>query len=153
VQVADPQVADPQVVAERSAAAMWADDAASQAMGMTLDEVRPGYAQLSMAVRADMVNGHGICHGGFVFALADSAFAFACNSYNRSTVAQGCDIVYVSAARLGDGLVAEAVERTRYGRNGVYDVTVRRARDVDGDVVALFRGRSREIGGTLIPED
>ena len=140
---------DPQLLAERSAAAMWADDAASQALGMTLDEVRPGYARLSMTVRSDMVNGHAICHGGFVFALADSAFAFACNSYNRSAVAQACDIVFVAAVRLDDVLVAEAVERTRYGRNGVYDVTVRR----DGEVVAEFRGRSREIGGTLVSSD
>lgn len=128
---------------------MWADDAASQALGMTLDEVRPGYARMSMLIRSDMVNGHGICHGGFVFALADSAFAFACNSYNRSTVAQACDIVYVAPVRLGDHLVAEAVERTRYGRNGVYDVSVRR----DGDVVAEFRGRSREIAGNLVAEE
>jgi phenylacetic acid degradation protein PaaD len=145
-------VVDPQRLAEQSAGAMWADDAASQAMGMTMDEVRPGYARLSMAVRSDMVNGHGICHGGFVFALADSAFAFACNSYNRSTVAQACDIVFVAAAQLGDDLVAEAVERTRYGRNGVYDVTVRHA-GAEGEFVALFRGRSREIGGTLVPEE
>jgi phenylacetic acid degradation protein PaaD len=142
-------VADAQALAERSAAAMWADDAASQALGMTLDEVRPGYARMSMLIRSDMVNGHGICHGGFVFALADSAFAFACNSYNRSTVAQACDIFYVAPVRLGDHLVAEAVERTRYGRNGVYDVSVRR----DGDVVAEFRGRSREIAGTLVAEE
>jgi phenylacetic acid degradation protein PaaD len=146
-------VADPQLIAERSAAAMWTDDAASQAMGMTLDEVRPGSARLSMTVRSDMVNGHGICHGGFVFALADSAFAFACNSYNRSTVAQACDIVFVSAARLDDKLVAEAAERARFGRHGVYDVTVRRAGAPDGEYVALFRGRSREIGGTLVPEE
>jgi phenylacetic acid degradation protein PaaD len=146
-------VVDPQLLAERSAAAMWADDAASQAMGMSLDEVRPGYARLSMAVRSDMVNGHGICHGGFVFALADSAFAFACNSYNRSTVAQACDIVYVAAARLGDDLVAEAVELTRFGRNGVYDVIVRLAGAADGEYVAVFRGRSREIVGTLVAEE
>ena len=140
---------DPQLLAEQSAAAMWADDAASQALGMTLEEVRPGYARLSLTVRSDMVNGHAICHGGFVFALADSAFAFACNSYNRRAVAQACDIVFVAAARLDDVLVAEAVERTRYGRNGVYDVTVRR----DGVVVAEFRGRSREMGGTLVDSD
>lgn len=142
-------MADPQVIAERSAAAMWADDAASRGLGMTLDHVRPGHAQVSMQVRDDMVNGHAICHGGFVFALADSAFAFACNSYNRSAVAQACDIVFVTPAQLGDVLVAEAVERTRFGRNGVYDVTVRRG----PDVVAEFRGRSREIGGTLVTEE
>lgn len=144
---------DPQRLAERSAAAMWADDAASKAMGMTLQEVRPGYARLSMTVRSDMVNGHGICHGGFVFTLADSAFAFACNSYNRSSVAQACDIVYLAAARLDDILVAEAVERTRAGRNGVYDVTVRSAVAEEREYVALFRGRSREIGGSLVPEE
>ena len=144
-------VVDPQLLAEQSAAAMWAGDAASQAMGMSLDEVRPGCARLVMTVRPDMVNGHGICHGGFVFALADSAFAFACNSYNRNTVAQSCDIVFVNPARLGDTLVADAVERTRFGRNGVYDVTVELAGSAETEYIALFRGRSREIGGTLIP--
>jgi phenylacetic acid degradation protein PaaD len=130
-----------QELAEQSAAAMWAQDAASQAMGMTLDSIRPGYARLTMQVRDDMVNGHRICHGGFVFALADSAFAFACNTYGQVTVAQDCDIVFVAPARLGDVLTAEATERHRFGRNGIYDVTVRR----DGEVVAEFRGRSREL--------
>jgi acyl-CoA thioesterase len=145
-------MADPQSTAERSAAAMWADDAASRGLGMALDEVRPGYARLSMRVREDMVNGHALCHGGFVFALADSAFAFACNSYNRSAVAQACDIVFVAPARLGDLLVAEASERTRFGRNGVYDVTVRRG-VFDDEVIAEFRGRSREIAGTLVADE
>ncbi|MGH9248129.1 MAG: hydroxyphenylacetyl-CoA thioesterase PaaI [Acidimicrobiales bacterium] len=140
-------VPDPQTVAERSAAAMWAADAASQALGMTLDEVRPGYARMSMRVRDDMVNGHSICHGGLVFALADSAFAFACNSYNRAAVAQACDIVFVAPARLGEVLVAEAVERSRFGRNGIYDVTV-----TARELVAEFRGRSRQIAGTLAEE-
>lgn len=130
-----------QELAEQSAAAMWAQDAASQAMGMTLDSIRPGYARLTMQVRDDMVNGHRICHGGFVFALADSAFAFACNTYGQVTVAQDCDIVFVAPARQGDVLTAEATERHRFGRNGIYDVTVRR----DGEVVAEFRGRSREL--------
>ena len=147
---------DPQTVAERSAAAMWAGDAASQALGMVLDEVRPGYARMSMQVRDDMVNGHSICHGGLVFALADSAFAFACNSYNRAAVAQACDIVFVAPARLGDVLVAEAVERSRFGRNGIYDVTVTAVAGggsggADG-LVAEFRGRSRQIAGTLAEE-
>lgn len=124
---------------------MWADDTASQALGMTLDEVRPGCARLTMRVRDDMVNGHAICHGGFVFALADSAFAFACNSYDRVTVAQACDIVFVSPARLGDVLVAEAAERARYGRNGIYDVAVR----CGDNLIAEFRGRSREVGGSV----
>jgi len=148
-------VFDPQTVAERSAAAMWAGDAASQALGMVLDEVRPGYARISMQVRDDMVNGHSICHGGLVFALADSAFAFACNSYNRVAVAQACDIVFVAPARLGDVLVAEAVERSRFGRNGIYDVTVTAGADGGsggGGLVAEFRGRSRQIAGTLAEE-
>ncbi len=130
---ADKPLGDAQRLAERAAAAMWADD------------VAPGRATVTMTVRADMVNGHAICHGGFVFALADSAFAFACNSYNRIAVAQDCDIVFVAPARLGDVLTAEATERVRYGRNGIYDVQIRRA----DEIVAEFRGRSREIGGTL----
>jgi phenylacetic acid degradation protein PaaD len=142
---------DAQRLAERSAAAMWAEDRASQGLGMQLVDVAPGRAVLRMTVAESMVNGHGICHGGFVFAVADSAFAFACNSYNRSTVAQACDVVFVAPARLGDVLEAEAVERTRFGRNGIYDVTVR---DVSaGTVVAEFRGRSRQIAGTLVPEE
>jgi phenylacetic acid degradation protein PaaD len=148
-------VLDPQTVADRSAATMWAGDAASQALGMVLDEVRPGYARISMRVRADMVNGHSICHGGLVFALADSAFAFACNSYNRVAVAQACDIVFVAPARLGDVLVAEAVERSRFGRNGIYDVTVTAGADGGsggGGLVAEFRGRSRQVAGTLAEE-
>ena len=136
-------------LARACAAAMWAQDRASQRLGMELIEVSPGRARLRMRVADTMVNGHAICHGGFVFALADSAFAFACNSYNRITVAQGADVVFVAPARLGDELVAEATERSRDGRNGIYDVTVRRA---DGALVAEFRGRSREIAGTLVEE-
>ncbi|GAB2558029.1 hydroxyphenylacetyl-CoA thioesterase PaaI [Kribbella endophytica] len=133
----------------RVAAAMWAEDTASAMLGMRLIEVGTGTARLEMTVRDDMVNGHGIAHGGFVFTLADSAFAFACNSRNQVTVAQACDIVFVTAARRGDVLVAEAVERTSYGRNGIYDVTVRRG----DEVVAEFRGRSRQLSGTVIKED
>jgi len=136
-------------LAARVAAAMWADDAASAGLGMRLVEVGTGTARLEMTVRDDMVNGHGIAHGGFVFTLADSAFAFACNSRNQVTVAQACDIVFVAAAQRGDVLVAEAVERTSYGRNGIYDVTVRRG----DEVVAEFRGRSRQLSGTVIKED
>jgi acyl-CoA thioesterase len=125
---------------------MWAQDRASQALGMELVSVGPGRATLRMTVREDMVNGHDIGHGGLTFALADSAFAFACNSYNRSTVAAGAEIRFRAPVRLGEVLVAEAVERSREGRRGVYDVTVTR----DGEVVAEFTGRSSEIGGTLV---
>jgi acyl-CoA thioesterase len=137
-----------QRVAERCAELMWADDEASRALGMELVEVAPGRAVLQMSVRPDMANGHGIAHGGFTFTLADSAFAFACNSHNRRTVAQGCDIAFLAPVHAGDVLEAEAVERWRQGRNGIYDVTVR----CRGRVVAEFRGRSREVGGHFFEE-
>jgi acyl-CoA thioesterase len=136
-------------LARAVAAAMWADDAASSGLGMRLVSVTAGRAVLEMPVRADMVNGHGIAHGGFVFTLADSALAFACNSRNQRTVAQACDIVFVTPARLGDILVADAVERASYGRNGIYDVTVRRG---DNELIAEFRGRSRQINGSFLEE-
>jgi acyl-CoA thioesterase len=137
-------------VARRSAEAMWSSDAASRALGMEIVAVTPGRATVRMQVREDMVNGHAIGHGGFTFTLADSAFAFACNSYNRSTVAAACEIRFLAPTRLGDLLVAEAVERSREGRDGVYDITVRR----DDTVVAEFVGRSKEIRGTLFdPEE
>jgi acyl-CoA thioesterase len=135
--------------ARACAEVMWADDAASRALGIELDGVAPGRATARMTVTERMVNGHGIAHGGYVFLLADTAFAFACNTYDQRTVAAGGDIVFVDAARAGDALVAEAVERVRQGRSGVYDVTVRRA---DGSVVAEMRGRSRTIAGTLLAE-
>ncbi|HSE10851.1 MAG TPA: hydroxyphenylacetyl-CoA thioesterase PaaI [Nocardioidaceae bacterium] len=138
----------PEETARRSAEAMWAGDAASQALGMRIVEVAPGSATLEMPVREDMVNGHGIGHGGFTFSLADSAFAFACNSYNRRTVAHTCEITYLAPTRLGDLLVAEARERERDGRDGVYDVVVRNA----GGIVAKFVGRSKEIRGSLFEE-
>ncbi|MFI7059653.1 hydroxyphenylacetyl-CoA thioesterase PaaI [Kribbella sp. NPDC050124] len=136
-------------LAARVAAAMWAEDTASAGLGMRLAEVGDGFARIEMPVREDMVNGHGIAHGGFVFCLADSAFAFACNSRNQVTVAQTCDIVFVAPAKHGDVLVAEARERTSYGRNAIYDVTVRRG----AEVIAEFRGRSRQLSGTIIPEE
>jgi acyl-CoA thioesterase len=128
---------------------MGAADAASRGLGIELEEVRPGYARVSLVVTGAMVNGHDLCHGGYVFLLADTAFAFACNTYDQVTVAAACDVVFVTSARLGDRLVAEAVERLRYGRSGLYDVTVIRA----GDVVAEFRGRSRVIGGSIVSPD
>lgn len=136
-------------LASRVAAAMWADDTASAGLGMRLVSVGTGTAVLEMPVRHDMVNGHGMAHGGFVFTLADSAFAFACNSRNQVTVAQACDIVFIAPAQLGDLLVAEARERTSYGRNGIYDVTVRRG----DDVIAEFRGRSRQLSGSIVKEE
>ncbi|MGN6686856.1 MAG: hydroxyphenylacetyl-CoA thioesterase PaaI [Actinomycetales bacterium] len=138
----------PERLATLAAEAMWDGDAASKALGMSLDAVTPGGAQLRMTVRPDMLNGVGTCHGGIVFSLADSAFAFACNSGNEVTVAAGCDISFLLPARLGDVLVATAVQRHRSGRNGITDVTVRR--EADGQVVAEFRGRSRTLGGHLI---
>jgi acyl-CoA thioesterase len=125
--------------AAAAGAAMYERDAASRALGMVLEEVRPGAARLRMTIRPDMVNGHGTCHGGLVFALADSAFALACNSRGVTTVAAGCSIEFLAPVREGDELVAVAEERFLEGRSGVYDVEVRRA---DGSLVATFRGRS-----------
>jgi phenylacetic acid degradation protein PaaD len=144
----DPGLPDPVDLARRSAEAMLGDDAASRAAGVRLLDVGPGRAVATMTVTAAMTNGHGIAHGAYVFLLADTAFAVACNSYGRRTVAAGCDITYLSAAEVGDELVAEACERARSGRSGVYDVSVRRA---DGSAVAELRGRSRTINGTLVP--
>jgi acyl-CoA thioesterase len=136
-----------QNLAEAVAEAMWARDRAAQALGIRIDSVGPGRATLSMPVRGDMVNGHHICHGGLIFALADTAFAYACNAYNRNTVASGCNIDFVAPGKEGDTLQAEAVERSLSGRTGVYDVTVR---DGAGRTVALFRGKSYRIAGEVI---
>jgi acyl-CoA thioesterase len=138
-----------QQLAERVAAAMFASDRASQALGMRIEGVAPGRAELTMTVRDDMLNGHSICHGGFIFLLADSTFAFACNSYNRNTVAQGCSIEYLAPAHGGDVLRATGVERSRSGRTGVYDIDVR---NQDGKTVALFRGKSYRIDGHVVDE-
>ena len=123
---------------------MWAGDRASQWLGMELVDIGPGTATLQLELTADMVNGHDIGHGGITFTLADSAFAFACNSYNRVTVAASAEIRFRRPTRLWDVLVATAYERSREGRDGVYDVTV----TIGDDVVAEFVGHSREIGGT-----
>ena len=137
-------------IATACAEAMWADDQASRGLGMVIERVSPGEAVLSMTIRPDMTNGHGICHGGFIFTLADSAFAFACNTYDQRTVAQHCAVTFLQPSRRGDMLTAHAVERNRSGRSGIYDVTVR---DGNGAVVAEFRGHSRTIAGTLIGPD
>jgi len=136
--------------AERAAAALFERDRASQALGMQLAAVRPGWARVVMRVRADMVNGHGVCHGGIVFALADSAFAFACNSYNESTVAAAASIDFLSGARAGDELTAEASELWRSRRNGIYEIGVCNQR---GERIALFRGRSHRIDGQVVSEE
>ncbi len=141
----------PDELAQACAEKMWADDRASQQLGMTLDAVTAGAATLSMAIRDDMVNGHGNAHGGFIFSLADSAFAFACNSRNERAVAQACDIVFAAPARLGDRLVATATERHRFGRNGIYDIRVTKDA-ADGPVLAEFRGRSRLVPGVWVED-
>jgi acyl-CoA thioesterase len=141
------RVLSPDDIARRSAEAMLEGDRASAGAGVQLVAVGPGRATLTMTVRPDMVNGHDIAHGGYVFLLADTAFAVACNSYGQSTLAAGCDIAYVEPVRAGDRLRAEATERYRAGRSGIYDVSV--VRD-DGTVVAELRGRSRTVAGTLI---
>ena len=138
-----------QRLAERVADAMFANDRASRGLGMRIASVAPGRAEMTMTVRDDMLNGHAMCHGGFIFLLADSTFAFACNSYNRNTVAQGCSIDYLAPAHLGDVLHATGVERSRTGRTGVYDIEVR---NQHGKTVALFRGKSYRIDGHVIDE-
>ena len=135
------------LLAEQTAAAMYSRDAASQLIGMHLISVRPGYSRVTMVVRPDMVNGHHICHGGYLFTLADSAFAYACNSYNRNTVASACHIDFLTPAREGEVLEAECEERSLAGRTGVYDTTIR---NHGGKVVALFRGKSYRIAGEVI---
>ena len=127
---------------------MAAADLASRAAGIELRDVAPGRATTRMRVEPSMVNGHRMCHGGYVFLLADTAFAYACNTYGDVTVAAGCDIVFATSAHEGDELIAEAVERSRFGRNGIYDVTVTRETDNAPEVIAEFRGRSRTLTQT-----
>jgi acyl-CoA thioesterase len=141
---------DPEALAQACADAMYRQDAASRALGITVAEVGPGRATARMSITAAMLNGHGIPHGGYVFLLADTAFAFACNTYDQRTVAAGGDIVFVRPAADGDVLVATAVEKVRAGRGGVYDVTVRR--EADEAVIAELRGRSRTIKGAVLSD-
>ena len=135
--------------AERSSEAMLKDDHTTKSMGMTIEAVGPGVATLSMVVRKDHLNGHGSCHGGTIFTLADSAFAFACNSHNTITVAQHCSVAFLAPGREGDRLTATAREVTLAGRSGIYDVTVTRD---DGVAIAEFRGLSRTVSGTHFKE-
>jgi acyl-CoA thioesterase len=140
---------DLQRQAERATEALWRGDLASRQLGMSIESCGPGRATVSMRVRPDMVNGHGICHGGLVFALADSAFAFACNSYGDNTVAAGAAIDFLLPAREGDVIRATASERWRGGRSGIYEIEVRNQK---GETVALFRGRSHQVAGRLIDD-
>jgi acyl-CoA thioesterase len=141
---------DAQQLAARVGQAMFAADRASkEMMGMELVSCEPGRAVMRMQVRQAMLNGHDICHGGFIFTLADSTFAFACNSHNHVTVAAGATIEFLRAVQLDDVLTCEGAERELLGRHGIYDMTVRNQR---GEVVALFRGKSTQIKGTVIPE-
>jgi acyl-CoA thioesterase len=137
------------MTAERAVDALWRGDACSQQLGMRIESCGPGHATVTMTVRPDMVNGHRICHGGLVFTLADSAFAFACNSYGDNTVAAGAAIEFLLPAREGDLLRAVATERWRAGRTGIYEIEVTNQR---GETVALFRGRSHQIAGRLIDD-
>ncbi len=129
---------------------MFERDPASRALGMALEEVAPGRAKVSMLVREDMINGHAICHGGYIFTLADSAFAFACNSHNANTLAAGARIEYLAPAQLGDRLVATAMEVSLRGKTGVYDVVVC---DQAGHQLALLRGNSFRIQGNILDHD
>jgi acyl-CoA thioesterase len=138
---------DPQALAQSVGEVMWSRDRATNALGMQLERIQPGEALMSMLVRDDMVNGHHMCHGGLIFTLADSAFAYACNSYNQNTVASACHIDFLAPAQMGETLEAHALERSRSGRTGVYDVTVSTR---SGTTVALFRGKSYRIGGEVI---
>jgi len=129
---------------------MWEGDAASRELGMVLDRIAPGSARMSMLVRPDMVNGHGICHGGLIFALADSTMAFAANAHGARAVAQHGAITWLRPGRLGETLVATAEERARAGRSGMYDVHV--TGSSDGSVVAEFRGHTRLSGGRFFTD-
>lgn len=140
--------ADPLTLARACADAMYARDAASQALGAVLVDVGPGRATMTMLLRPDMLNGHGSGHGGFLFALADSTFAFACNSRNEATVAAGCSIEYLRPVPGGTQLIATAAERALAGRSGIYDVTLS---DAAGTVFAVFRGKSARVQGPVIP--
>ncbi|MDQ1698032.1 MAG: acyl-CoA thioesterase [Frankiaceae bacterium] len=142
---------DAQDVARRCAETMYAADTASQQLGITITDIAPGRATATMEIRDDMLNGHAICHGGYIFTLADTAFAFACNTYDERTVAAGADITFLEPVRAGSELVAVAVERARRGRSGLYDVTVTTAPIVPAPiVVAEFRGRCRSLGEPLL---
>jgi acyl-CoA thioesterase len=137
----------PQATAEAVREGMYRRDRAAQLLGITVEAISPGTSICRMLVREDMLNGHATCHGGLIFTLADTAFAYACNACNRTTVALSCQVTFIAPAHQGDVLTARAGEQSRSGRTGVYDVEVRRA---DGTVLALFRGQAYEIRGAIV---
>jgi acyl-CoA thioesterase len=137
-----------QKIADEVGRQMYARDHAAQALGIKLLEIRPGFARMQMSVRPEMLNGHAICHGGLVFTLADTAFAYACNAGNRATVAANCTITFMAAARQGDVLTATATERHRTRRTGLTDIDVT---DQTGKLIATFRGHSQQIDGEVVP--
>ncbi|ALK29248.1 hydroxyphenylacetyl-CoA thioesterase PaaI [Burkholderia plantarii] len=143
---ADTAPIDAEALARAAADAMYAADACTRTLGIELLEVGPGRARMRMAVRAEFLNGHRTCHGGMIFTLADSAFALACNSYNLNTVAAGCSIEFLRPVALNEVLTAEASEQTLSGRHGIYDI---RVTNRAGETVAMFRGKSARIGGTV----
>ena len=140
--------ADGQKLAEAAAGAMWSRDVAAQHLGIRLEWVRLGASEMTMTVRAEMSNGHGICHGGYIFTLADTCMAYAGNSRNAVSVAQTASITYVAPGKLGERLTATAEERSHSGRTGIYDVAVR---GEDGRIVAVFRGITQRIKGEVAP--
>ena len=137
----------PDDLARACADAMWKEDDASKGLGMEILQIKPGEATLTMTIKPHMVNGHSIAHGGFIFLLADSAFAFACNSHNERAVAAQCDISFIRPGKLGDRLIAAAREISRTGRSGIYDIRV----TVDDIAIAEMRGHSRTVGGAWVP--
>lgn len=140
---------EPDELAREVGRAMYEADACSRGLGFELMEVRAGYARMRATVRPDFLNGHDICHGGLIFTMADSTFAFACNSYNVNTVASGCSIEFLRPVHGGDVLTAEALEQTVSGRTGIYDIRVTNGA---GETVAMFRGKSAHIKGHVIPQ-
>ncbi len=138
----------PEALAKACAEAMWQNDNASRHLGMELISVAPGSAVMAMTITGIMTNGYDICHGGYLFTLADSAFAYACNTYNQRTVAQHCSVSFLSPSFKGDRLTATAREISRQGRSGLYDI---RVTNQNGETVAEFRGHSRTIKGTCLP--
>lgn len=139
-------MAEPTV--EEVGTSMMSRDVTAQWLGIALDEVRAGYARMHMTVKPEMANGHGLCHGGLIFTLADTAFAYACNSHNQVALASSCMIDFLSPGHIGDVLGAEAAEQVLRGRQGVYDV---RITNQQGELIALFRGKSTQIRGTVVP--